>query len=983
MLYSTHFLRSRRYGLFWTLLCVLLVMMPIPVHAAAGELDPTFGGDGKVITPLGTGSESIAAMAVQADGKLVVAGSFGVARLLATGGLDSTFGDQGVTLSSDLHFGALVTQSDGKVVAAGSVSGPPAIVLARYNSDGSPDSSFDDDGKVFTNLGGSTQVKALIRQPDGKLVAAGSVSTIGNPDIALVRYNADGSLDTSFDGDGIVFTDFGNVDNANALVLQPDGKLVVAVNSGNSDIALVRYNADGSLDSSFKGRGSGGASALVRQPDGKLVVAGGRGSDGAADLALARYNADGSLDNSFDGDGIVLTDFGGSEYANALVLQSDGKLVAAGYTTSGGNEDFGLVRYNADGSLDSSFDGDGKVLTDFGRSENARMLILQPDGKLVAGGGPWLARYNTDGSLDATFADGGTYLYQQGDSTIQAIVIQPDGKLVAAGFAFTYDHRDDFALVRYNADGSLDNSFGVDGKVLTDFGTYDRVSALILQPDGKLVAAGTGRDGFTLARYNADGTLDNSFGSDGKAIVGLGGTAAALVRQPDGKLVAAGSSDAGFPLVRYNADGSLDSSFDDDGIVFIALDSYGAVSALVLQPDGKLVVAGYAHIGGADDFALVRYNSDGSLDNSFDGDGKVFTDLGDNDQAYALVLQPDGKLIAAGSSPTSRANNFALVRYNSDGSLDTTFDGDGKLLTDLGGNEYATSLVLQPDNKLVAAGYALGSGGSGFALLRYNADGSLDTTFDGDGKVITDFAGSARVSALVRQPDGKLVAGGTAIQTFALARYLGGNPAPVAMDDSYNVGVNAVLSVAAPGVLGNDSAADGDALTAALVSGPSNGRLTLNADGAFTYTPNPGFSGVERFTYQAKAGQATSNVATVTITVPTATERIDILSGAIQQLMTTGVLNQGQGNALLTKLTNARREVARCKMKQATKMLDVFNKHVTDLLAAGVLTPEGGQPLLAAANVIMAQVQADACITGVNAEEDAAAFTLYLPYVRR
>ena len=374
------------------------------------------------------------------------------------------------------------------------------------------------------------------------------------------------------------------------------------------------------------------------------------------------------------------------DYANALALRPDGKLVAAGAS----RVDLALARYKSNGSLDPSLGGDGRVVTsalfDF---LGARALALQPDGKLVVVGGGFnadfeLARYNPDGSLDKSFGKGGKVNTVLGDDDeANAVVLQPDGKLVAAG--------DSFALARYNADGSLDTSFGTGGKVTTPFGYgYGDAFALVLQPDGKLVAAGesfateTGSNyEFALARFNADGSLDTSFGTGGKVTTAFGSDNAgafALVLQPDGKLVAAGDTRTEFALARFNADGSLDPSFGGDGRVTTAL---FAAYALVLQPDGKLVAAG----GSPDGLALTRYNPDGSLDISFNGTGKVTTKIRSNANADALVLQPDGKLVAAGaavqgSNQQDRLSaDFTLVRYKPNGSLDASFGKGGKLTT--------------------------------------------------------------------------------------------------------------------------------------------------------------------------------------------------------------------------------------------------------------------------------------------------------------
>jgi uncharacterized delta-60 repeat protein len=309
-------------------------------------------------------------------------------------------------------------------------------------------------GTVTTDFGGNDFAWALVLQPDGKLVAAGSAGPAGAADFALARYLPDGRPDPTFGMGGRVTTDFGaSVDEAFALVLQPDGKLVTAglsVDGGTFDGALARYLPDGRLDPTF---GTGGKvttdlggderfSALVLQPDGKLVAAG---------TVLARYLPDGQLDPSFGTGGTVTP--GGA----ALILQPDGKLVVAGSAGAFGDTNFLLMRYLPDGRLDPTFGMGGTVTTDFGRFALAFALVLQPDGKLVAAGeGDFaLARYLPDGQLDPSFGTGGMVTTDVGGLPF-ALVLQPDGTLVAAGFAGGYN----FGLVRYLPDGSLDATFG-------------------------------------------------------------------------------------------------------------------------------------------------------------------------------------------------------------------------------------------------------------------------------------------------------------------------------------------------------------------------------------------------------------------------------------------------------------------------------------------------------------------------------------------
>ena len=399
------------------------------------------------------------------------------------------------------------------------------------------------------------------------------------------------------------------------------------------------------------------------------------------------------------------------------------------------------------------------------------------------------AASTTPGDLDPTFGTGGmvagSLLIE-----IRALIQQPTAKLIAAGYSHngTTSH---FALVRYNVDGTVDSTFGVDGIAATVIGSRSSyANALLQQSDGKVVAAGTAIDfpqtgSFGLARYNQDGTLDTAFGTGGTLTTPFGADGAeayALIQQLDGKLIAAGYSDTTganpkFALVRYNSDGSLDPTFGVGGKVTTAISLGSAAYALIQQPDGKLVAAGYAYDSIQLAFGLARYNTDGTLDETFGVGGTVFTETDWYDGwAYSLLRQPDGKLVAAGTGNTGSAVEFALARYADDGSLDSSFGSDGTVTTSVAGDlDEAHGVVLQPDGKLVAAGWAVSDERQQIALARYNADGTLDFSFGVGGKVTTSFEGSTSdvALALLRQADGKLVAGGISGQGgFALARYI-------------------------------------------------------------------------------------------------------------------------------------------------------------------------------------------------------------------
>jgi uncharacterized delta-60 repeat protein len=396
-----------------------------------------------------------------------------------------------------------------------------AITSAASAQAGELDPSFGGDGRVATDVtaGGDFAAEVAI-QADGKIVVVGGARWERDPKFALLRYNADGSLDTTFGGDGSVTTNFTQREDAAwAVAIQPDGKIVAAgdagLRTGNSRFAVARYNADGSLDTSFGGdgkvttqftRGDDPVAGVALQADGKIVVSGGAAwNTRHANFALARYDTDGRLDASFGGDGRVTTSFTrGRDYANEVVVQADGKIVAGGYATysrTNGRDRFALARYNADGTLDPTFGGHGKLTTNFTR--------------------------RNDVVLD--------------------LALQPDGKIVAAGISASDGSNSRFALARYDAGGTLDSSFGGDGKVETDFtGAYDHAEAVALQPDGKIVVGGAtaGAGGrFVVARYDTSGNLDSTFTGGGIAATNFtrhDDFALGLALQADGKFVLVG-----------------------------------------------------------------------------------------------------------------------------------------------------------------------------------------------------------------------------------------------------------------------------------------------------------------------------------------------------------------------------------------------------------------------------------------------------------
>jgi len=446
---------------------------------------------------------------------------------------------------------------------------------------GDLDLSFGSGGIFIIRDGGNNglnlqDANGMAIQADGKIVVVGR-----GGGFAVVRYNTDGSLDTSFDGDGIVSTQVGgDLSEAFSVAIQADGKIVV-VGSGFGGFGVVRLNPNGSLDTTFNGTGivitpvntDGVAWAVAIQPDGKIVAAGQSGGSGY-DFALVRYNTNGSPDTSFDGDGIVTTDFGSYDITQEVVIQADGKIVAVGYSAIYPNNNFAVVRYNTDGSLDTSFNGTGKVITPGGYAFTA---AIQADGKIIAAGENNLVRYNTNGTLDTSFNGSGIIsipIYAN------SVAIQTDDKIVVAGSNFG-GFASDFAAVRLNPNGSLDTTFNFDGVVITPayVGNYysptDYGNALAIQEDGKIVVAGNAEEwlydfyDFAVVRYhggsNANIRTRFDFDGDGKADVS--------VFRPSDRVWYLNRSTQGFYATQFglSTDKITPADFDGDGKTDIAV----------------------------------------------------------------------------------------------------------------------------------------------------------------------------------------------------------------------------------------------------------------------------------------------------------------------------------------------------------------------------------------------------------------------------
>lgn len=405
--------------------------------------------------------------------------------------------------------------------------------------------------------------------------------------------------------------------------------------------------------------------------------------------------ADGITDPSFgpQHNGTVLTATALNGLAAATALQPDGKIIVAGSSSDGGARKLTLVRYTAAGIPDPGFGTGGSSLTALGdgKSSTANAVVVQPDGKIVTAGATsdggrikfTVARFTTDGKPDPAFGTGGSVFTAFGaskDATASALALQQDGKIVAAGVAVLDSSKAGFALARYNPDGTLDSSFATAGVSIVGLSSSGKsaAGAVALQPDGKIIAAGAAtvgdKTGFALARYTPAGAIDPSFGTGGATIETIGSetnaTAASVLLQPDGSIVAGGfaqeGKSIGYALAEFTAAGAIATGFGTGGATVALVGDGGsaAAGALVRQPDGRLLLAGTSLDGGKRKFAVERFTAAGAPDVSFGSGGSVQTLLGDGALATAAARQPDGKLVVAGSAKVGDTLQFALVRYD-------------------------------------------------------------------------------------------------------------------------------------------------------------------------------------------------------------------------------------------------------------------------------------------------------------------------------
>jgi uncharacterized delta-60 repeat protein len=709
-------------------------------------------------------------------------------RLNSDGTLDTTFNNGGSGFDSGLF--EIKLQNDGKILVVGyftTYNGSDCQDrLVRLNTDGTLDTTFNNGGSGF-----DANINSITIQPDDKILVSGYFNNYNGVDCLdnLVRLNTDGTLDTTFNNGGSGFN--GGV---NLTRIQSDGKILVSgffttYNGADCPDGFVRLNSNGSLDITFNNSGTGFNTYLSKmsiQSDDKIIVSGSFTTYNGADCPdyLVRLNSDGSLDELFE----VL--FMSPPSINSISLQSDDKIFIGGYfTTNSGINHF--MNLNPDGTLNSL--GNVKILTDYngllkyednyhsvysGRTLVDREYVdvrfdsiisentlasngLTKNINTVEIGGSIYKNTTIDGDYDFTLDNksfnllnitGGFNYNETGVSgnVVRYLYNQTDSILIGGDF-FYYNGIDcPNNLIRVNRNGSLDTTFNNGGS-----GFDNIVLSIDVQTDGKILVGGnfTTYNGSNcpdrFVRLNMDGTLDTTFNNGGS---GFNSAVWSISIQPDGKILVGGQFTSyngiscPWGLIRLNTDGSLDTTFNNGGSGFVNGSIRGGI---IVQPDGKILVGGfftqYNGINCPDN--LVRLNSNGSLDTTFNNGGSGF-----NSDVYSISIQSDGKILVGGSFTQYNGSNCPdkLIRLNSNGSLDTTFNNGGT-----GFNNDICTISIQTDGKILAGGDFTTYNGSDCSdrLTRLNTDGSIDNTFI--------FSGSGvLIYKIIIQLDGKVLMGG-------------------------------------------------------------------------------------------------------------------------------------------------------------------------------------------------------------------------------
>lgn len=776
------------------LFSILLNMFFISIISAQepGAFVESFGVDGIAITDFGKVLTTETAFDTLYNGGYVVAGQYisggekdvGITMFTPEGGIDLTFGTDGLVVIDGYGYDDFVAsihiQDDEKILVAGTAlkerctadnlnSCETDFFLFRLNVDGELDNEFGANGVVLTDFEENEVCGGMRLLDDRKILIAGTTkSATGEERGILVRYNTDGTVDATFGEEGKVKLALEHSCHFNDFDIQADGKIIV-VGEGDNKQMVARFHPNGDLDENFGNDGWVLANQLYEgrkialQPDGGIIAMGMSG--------YARYKISGDIDSTLNDDGVVFVDIpicGGSGYQfnDIALLPDNGVVIAANYNDFYDDyliveECAHLLKFNSHGDLVGNF-GDSGIKNLGCESEfviayvaaQANNILVTSDGRLnvvvrscyVGDENLEIQKLYLSGNIDESFGTNGKAIFPNLNSTVTLydMALRDDGKILVTG----YNNEEKLMLLQYTENGNLDVTFGENGVVSTYISNVDIGRRILIKSNGRILLFGEYYDGGVIIQYLPNGDIDATFGTEGKVLIPTNDASLILAEiQDDGKIVVVFHSDFGGSvsqqkILRYNADGSLDETFGTNGLITHPLAMF--VNSFVLQPDGKMITLGYKTISGLGEFMIIsRINVDGSLDVTFADEGKIMeaVDFPSRLITNQILLMPDGKILSGGSN----YNSVVVTKYDIDGNPDPLFGEAGRVqvpVADIEVFEFS-NLVVQPDGKILVIGYAgLEESfhyGHKAIVARFTRSGELDPSFGDNGMVENDF----------------------------------------------------------------------------------------------------------------------------------------------------------------------------------------------------------------------------------------------------
>lgn len=787
-----------------------LLFLLFTIITTAQSLDPTFDTDGLVNNPISNtpSVQNVFDGVLQSDGKMIYVGRYFdgtvitkgfVVRYNTDGTKDTSFATGGISIFGVNGFQSVTLQADGKILVAGTSS------VYRLTANGIVDTSFNSIGyKTISLSGQNMNIKCVSVQSDNKIVVSGFISNGTNNDVAVARLNTDGTFDTTFDTDGIYTFISSSIDNGFTHKIQADGKIVIVGDTGATTAAknflIVRLNINGTLDTTFNLTGYAitdfsssvdYARDIQILPDNSILVLG----SSAGNVALAKYTTSGALDTSFNTTGkktfTIISNQATTSTSTSLHYFSKFSILPTGeiIISCTNNGDYTIVKLNTAYNLDTTFGTNG-IFTSNLEADISTILQIKPNGNIITGGISFTTALNSDAKIkEVEIASNGTLI----NSVTKNLFLGVDKFISmnknANGDIFVLANTPNPTLFKYNSSGQLDVTFGVSGKVILPDSAENDCKINIFS-DKIFVYLD-----FGIYKFNSNGTLDTSFDTDGYINMGTVlnsfNNNYSLGNMDDVKIDAFGNLIVAIDIyitggsinyfsmgvLKFLNNGLVDVSFGNNGLFTTRFNSdinYVEFPCKILfQNDSKIKIVGSSMLYGNPfsdtTFCAFRLNPNGSLDTTFGTSGKITHNLPGlinwtrnsyifNDNSYLCYMLDQ-----------TQTSQMKSIKFLPDGTVDLSHGTNGISNDFVGSNN--TTMVIQPDGKYLKAGEK----NNNFSISRYYADGSVDTTFGTNGELNVIVGYASFITDILLQDDGKIVVGGSSLasdnQLAVLARF--------------------------------------------------------------------------------------------------------------------------------------------------------------------------------------------------------------------